>query len=136
MSEREALQERIQVLQEALKQGYSLSSPPALSLLDLEVDLLLHLALSISEGGTQKRNPSLRETGEIDSLNNTKIIKIREDRRIFPHPELTYWFHHLAVQMVKLKDQILSPKFIIPDERDSGSAKARRTAYWRRVHPR
>ena len=102
------LTELIGLLEEANRLGFRQTGiSPVDILLETFIDLSLLMSDSFRLGGAYRRNsPSLRSSGEVDELNNERLIKIRKPSKLV-RPDLvkTAFFKQLASLGVLIKNR-------------------------------
>jgi len=131
------LKELIEILQQAIETGYSLSSPiPADLLLEIMIDLCLKLRNQAREEGPWREmtNPTLEflekplklHSGARsgiwattpDSLGNVAQKRRPERRETMTHPALSKFFEELAEMLIKLKRTHYPPRHLYCQERE------------------
>jgi hypothetical protein len=94
----------ISMLQAARKAAFSISFSPVEVYLDLAVDSLLRVQHLLDEGTfAQQKNPALKDTGQVDALGNSKIVKIYENPRLFWDPESSIELSSMIESLIGLK---------------------------------
>lgn len=124
----------IEVLSEAKRIGYSLSSSPVELLLETMVDFALKLSNVFEQGSgtwSGRKNAALKFSEKaVDSLGNPKVLKIREQEVSTLNPQLSFYFRELAKQLVEVKRRKELPENLYSSEQPKPAhQKIRQTSY-------
>jgi hypothetical protein len=104
---KEELENLIEILQEAVKHGFSTLTPPLIPMLEVLIDLNLRMANFFKEGGPlqQQENPSIKELDFADALGNAKMIKLFDKPKwAYADPKISFIFKRTAEGLVKFKN--------------------------------